>query len=316
MNTDKKQACIKLDGKKSAVMSDIHSGYHAFKACFEDAVENGCDSFIFLGDYISDLAEPQKTMELLYEIRESYPCVCLRGNRERYMLSHENGIGSFARGSQTGSLLFTYERLGKCDMDFFESLNFYNIIEIGKVRFELAHSSPNNDRYYFDNIDGRISEIFPQMTCKYLLTGHSHRQYICRDDDKTVINPGAVGIPKLTSMLSPYAILDICDGEVDCTLRKVEYDLCATIHSQFASGLIDYAKYWAVGILYDLINGNDGILTLLKNVEERDGLRDEEVWHSEADRLGMKFTEREITEFWKSKENAQANRSFEIKMQG
>lgn len=302
MNTSKNQPCIKLDGKRPAVMSDIHSGYNAFKACFDDAVKNGCDSFIFLGDYISDLAEVQKTMELLYEIRKSYPCVCLRGNRERYILSTESGIGSFEKGSQTGSLLFTYERLSKRDMEFFAELNFYDVVEIGKVRFELAHSSPTNDRYYFDDKDGRISEIFPQMTCKYLLTGHSHRQYICRDGDKTIINPGAVGIPKFTSTLSPYAILDVCDGEADCTLRRVEYDLGATIHSQFASGLVDYAKYWAVGILYDIINGNDGILTLLKNVEARDGLRNEEVWHSEAECLGMKFTEREIYEFWKSRE--------------
>ena len=51
-----------------AVLSDIHSNYHAFKACYEDAVKCSAESFIFLGDYISDLAEPQRTMDLVYEI--------------------------------------------------------------------------------------------------------------------------------------------------------------------------------------------------------------------------------------------------------
>ena len=58
----------KIIGNKVALMSDIHSNYHAFKACYEDAIKYGADSFIFLGDYVSDLAEPHKTMELVYKI--------------------------------------------------------------------------------------------------------------------------------------------------------------------------------------------------------------------------------------------------------
>lgn len=54
---------------KAAVLSDIHSNYHAFRACFQDAQMHGVDGFIFLGDYVSDLAEPEKTLDLLYEIR-------------------------------------------------------------------------------------------------------------------------------------------------------------------------------------------------------------------------------------------------------
>ena len=42
-----------------AVLSDIHSNYYAFKACYEDAVKCGAESFIFLGDYVSDLSEEE-----------------------------------------------------------------------------------------------------------------------------------------------------------------------------------------------------------------------------------------------------------------
>lgn len=51
-------------------------------------------------------------------------------------------------------------------------------IEIDGVQIEIAHAAMDNDRYYFDSNDGRTGEIFPQMKCKYLLTGHSHKQYI------------------------------------------------------------------------------------------------------------------------------------------
>ena len=70
---------------KVAVFSDIHSNYHAFWACCQDALAQNAQHFIFLGDYVSDLADPRKTMDLVYVIQQKYPTVCLRGNRERYM---------------------------------------------------------------------------------------------------------------------------------------------------------------------------------------------------------------------------------------
>ena len=79
-----------------AVLSDIHSNFYAFKACYADAVKHGSERFIFLGDYISDLSEPQRTMDLVYEIQDHYPTICLRGNREGYMLSCEDGVCIFS----------------------------------------------------------------------------------------------------------------------------------------------------------------------------------------------------------------------------
>ena len=118
MNSNECVPYLNMASNRVALMSDIHSNYHAFKACYEDAVKCGADSFIFLGDYISDLAEPQKTMELVYKIQANYPTVCLRGNREEYMLDCESGLSNFVPGSKSGSLLFTYNHLRKKDLDF------------------------------------------------------------------------------------------------------------------------------------------------------------------------------------------------------
>lgn len=75
MDCNECMSCLRIEGHKVALMSDIHSNYHAFKACYEDAVKCGAACFIFLGDYISDLAEPQKTMDLVYKIQADYPTV-------------------------------------------------------------------------------------------------------------------------------------------------------------------------------------------------------------------------------------------------
>lgn len=281
-----------------AVLSDIHSNYYAFKACYEDAVKCGAESFIFLGDYVSDLAEPQKTMDLVYEIQSNYPTVCLRGNREGYMLDCENGVSSFARGSKSGSLLYTYDHLRKKDLDFIRELKISDTALIDGVRIEIAHAAMDDDRYYFDSNDGRTAEIFPQMKCKYLLTGHSHKQYIKRESNKTIINPGSVGIPHGGTQNPKYALLDIVNGSISCRFREVPYDMTAAIHSQFASGLVDYAKYWAIGIIYDIITGEEWVLKLLGCVQETGDLHNEEAWRSAAMELGMKLTEQEILEWY------------------
>ena len=283
-----------------AVLSDIHSNYYAFKACYEDAIKCGAEMFIFLGDYVSDLSEPQRTMDLVYEIQSKYPTVCLRGNREGYMLDCESGRSSFARGSKSGSLLFTYEHLRKKDLEFIRGLKISDTIEIEGVKFEIAHAAMDNDRYYFDSNDGHAANIFPQMKCDYLLTGHSHKQYIQRNAGKTIINPGSVGIPQDGTRNPKYALLDIADGNISCQLREVPYDIADAIHSQFASGLVDYAKYWAIGILYDIITGEECVLKLLETVEKTGDFANEEVWRLSAIGLGMKLTEQEILECYKN----------------
>ena len=285
---------------KVAVLSDIHSNYYAFKACYEDAIKCGAEMFIFLGDYVSDLSEPQRTMDLVYEIGSKYPTICLRGNREGYMLDCESGRSSFIRGSKSGSLLFTYEHLRKRDLEFIRGLKISDTIEIEGVQIEIAHAAMDNDRYYFDSNDGHTADIFPQMKCNYLLTGHSHKQYIQQNAGKTIINPGSVGIPQDGTRNPKYALLDVADGTVSCEFREAPYDMTDAIHSQFASGLVDYAKYWAIGILYDIITGEECVLKLLETVEKTGDFANEEAWRSSAMGLSMKLTEQEIMEWYKN----------------
>lgn len=70
------------------------------------------------------------------------------------------------------------------------------------------------------------------------------------------------------------------------------------IRSQFASGFVDYAKYWAIGVLYDIITGEEWVLKLLRCVEETGDFHNEEAWRSAAVELGMKLTEQEILEWY------------------
>lgn len=283
--------------RKAAVFSDIHSNYHAFRACYEDAAAGGAELFVFLGDYISDLADPRKTLDLVYEIRERYPTVCLRGNRERYMLECGNGRMPFSPGSKTGSLLYTYSQLLPRDFKFFESLPVCDRIELNGIPMELAHGWREDDRFYFEGADDPTETVLGQMRCGWLLAGHSHKQYIRQSGGKTILNPGSVGVPRDHGALTQYAMLEFAGQDVQIRLRQIPYDVRAMIHRQFDSDLMALAPHWAVSVLYDVVTGEEYTMELLKRLDPSE-ISDERAWRRAAAGMGMRFTEDEITEFY------------------
>ena len=279
---------------KIAVLSDIHGNYHALRACYEDALSRGAEQFVFLGDYVTDLAEPRRTLDLVYEIRDRFPTVCIRGNREGYLLDCHRGISHFTPGSKSGSLLFTYEQLREEDLEFFRGLKISDTIRIGGVAFEIAHATMENDRCYFEEDSPQIQSIFSQMQTSYLLTGHTHKEYIRTYGGKTILNPGSVGIPQGKSPWPTYALIRVEKGVVFPELRQVPYDRTAVIHAQFDNGLVDKSHCWGISILYDVITGEEGTMHLLENVSAQGDVCDETLWHAEAEKMGMKFTKQEI----------------------
>lgn len=290
---------MKVFCHRAAVLSDIHSNYPALKACYDDARAQGADCFIFLGDYISDLADTRKTLDLVYEVRSRYPTICLRGNRERYMLEHAKGETSFSTGSKTGSLLFTYQQLLDKDLAFFESLPIYDVIELNGFVLELAHAGKTDDRDYFESTDDRIGQIFGEMETNYFLTGHSHKQYVHQCNEKTILNPGSIGVPRDYGALTQYALLEFEEKAVRFKLRQIPYDVTAMIHRQFESGLTDCAPHWAISVLYDAVTGKEHTMELLRRVYQQGNgdetvVYNETVWSYVAEEMGMKFTENEI----------------------
>lgn len=243
-----------------------------------------------------------KTLDLVYEIRSRYPTVCLRGNRERYLLDSGSKTSDYLRGSKTGSLLFTLDQLRPQDFEFVGSLPIYSVIELNGVLFEIAHAVESNDRFYFDNYDDRISSAFDIMKHNCFLTGHSHKQYIQKSEGKTIINPGSIGVPRAYGYRTQYALLEFRGQEINSELYQILYDIRATIHAQFENGLVEYAPHWAISILYDVITGEEYTVKLLERVYQHadsreEAIHDESLWHRIASEMGMKFTEREILAF-------------------
>ena len=76
-----------------AVLSDIHGNYVALESCLAHAVSQNIKTFLFLGDYVSELAYPERTMKLLYEMDRTCSCRFIRGNKEEYWFQYRAGLG-------------------------------------------------------------------------------------------------------------------------------------------------------------------------------------------------------------------------------
>ena len=101
-----------------AVLSDIHGNHVALEKCVQSALDNGVERFLFLGDYLGELAFPQKTMEIIYSLKEKYQCWFIKGNKEDYWLGYDNTWKEY--DSTTGALYYTYHQLTEQDLFFFQ----------------------------------------------------------------------------------------------------------------------------------------------------------------------------------------------------
>lgn len=237
-----------------AVLSDLHSNHIALRACLTAC--GAVDGYVLLGDYVSDLAYPQKTLAVLRTLAAEKPCTFLRGNREDYMLSYRAQPGAWRYGNSTGSLLYTFARLTERDFAWFAEMPIACTLRLpGCPPLLCCHGSPSS------NTEERrciTDELLRGIESPMLLCGHTHQQELYVADGKTLLNPGAVGLAIGSG--GGAAQCALLDGGADGwqpTLLTVPYDLAAAEYELAESGLIDCAGVWPRAVRKALRTGVD-----------------------------------------------------------
>ena len=193
-----------------AVISDIHGNHIALEQSVRYAMSRNADTFIFLGDYLGEMAYPQKTMQFLYQLDRNYECYFIKGNREDYWLTHRNDQKDSWQDfhSTTGSLLYTYTHLTERDFSFFEKLSYAKKISFeGMPDLMICHGSP--DRVNEKMLPGvkRTYELMDTCEASVILCGHTHEQEKIIHNGKCVLNPGSVGVPLNSGGKAQFLIL-------------------------------------------------------------------------------------------------------------
>jgi len=257
-----------------AIMADIHSNAEAFRACIDRAEKEGVDSFIFLGDYLGDMANPRETMDLLYELKSHYPCTFIRGNKEDYWLNHRDNpyeVWEYGK-TTTGMLRYNYDRLEEKDFLFFESMPISMDIKYeGLPAFTVCHGSPlkanQSMREDYKYIDGLLSQIDAET----IICAHFHIQTNYTRNNKTVINPGSVGVPLNVHGHSISQFMTLYD-EAGCwnyDFINVEYDISKTLSAMDSEKLYELAPAWYKITKHLLLTGETSHATVIKRVMDR-----------------------------------------------
>lgn len=235
------------ESMKIAVMADIHSNIEAFKACLVEAEKQQVSEFLFLGDYLGDLACPQETLGLLKDIRNKYPCTFIRGNKEEYWINNRkqpNDQWVYGR-TPTGMLKYNFDRLSSEDIDFFENMPITKKIQYeGYPPFVICHGSPfkvnqsmRPDYKYIDDLLGKVDTNF-------VICGHFHIQMDYTRKGIRVINPGSVGVPLHSGGKAQFMILHGDKNEWSTEFYTVGYDKEKAIGMMNAERLPEIAPGW------------------------------------------------------------------------
>lgn len=230
-----------------AVLSDIHGNYVALVKCIEYALARDIDTFVFLGDYIGELAYPQKTMEILYGLNAQCKCYFIRGNKEDYWINYKRGNwnGWKKYDSTTGCLAYAYANLTEKDIRFFESLSHVGEVNIeGMPGITICHGSPENAREEMKAEKERTYALMEKDKNNLILCGHTHRREKIEHNGTTVLNAGSVGISLDGEAKAQFLILRGDGNGWNPEFVSVDYDREKVISELYISGLTAQAPYW------------------------------------------------------------------------
>ena len=281
-----------------AVIGDIHSNHAALEACIRHALERNVDEFLFIGDYISDCPYPQKTMQIIYEMKERYICHFIRGNREDYMLNHrKNPEERWTYSSASGSLRYTYENLTDRDFDFLESMDIKGVYQKeGYPAFRYCHGSLTRSNELLLPDNENTEKMMDNLDVDLLIAGHTHIQDSRMYGYKKLIHPGSVGIPWYHDGKTQYAILHGTNDGWKEEFFQLSYDVETIIKEFEISGLAGKAHYWSKLNIHALKTGDDHTTPCLqlamKLCKEAEGDVtwpdiDEKYWKEAAEHFGI-----------------------------
>ena len=272
-----------------AVFSDIHSNTPALRACIHEAEKQKADLWLFLGDYVSDCANPDVTMELIRKVMQEHTCCLIKGNREEYLLNYRQNGGDWCYGSTTGSLLYTYEHLSEEDMCFFDSLPITDVVRIeGMDPIRICHGSPKKTREKVEAGNGMAEKLLAQIDEPVLLGGHSHKQFFEYWNGKLYVNPGSLGIPTSGIPQAEMAFLESDGHRWMPKLIRVPYDIEETVREIEKADLPRLTLVWANCIIKALRTARNFPIECLELAEKlAGGVPENEHYVEAAKMLGI-----------------------------
>ncbi|MBB5353543.1 diadenosine tetraphosphatase ApaH/serine/threonine PP2A family protein phosphatase [Haloferula luteola] len=228
--------------QRIALFGDIHANLEGLQTALADSQEQGCDSYICMGDIVGYNADPAACLEIVRDMG----CPVVKGNHD------EDASGDHSLDSMNpvaaAALEWTRQQLSDEQRTWLRRLRMVRQI----ADFTVVHSTldqPANWNYVTNRFDA-MSNFSYQFT-QVCFHGHTHVPRVYVKTDKVVevpaesvvvepgqkyfINVGSVGQPRDGDWRACYAIYDIPSRTI--VFRRLEYDIRTTQEKIRAAGL-------------------------------------------------------------------------------
>lgn len=235
---------------RAAIFGDVHANAAALQAVLADMEQLGVDLKIFHGDAVFRGPEPDKAHALLWDARCDGLVV---GNTDQWLF--QGFPAGFAPPPERQERLQRYRewalaRLDQGALDRLRSLAFSHTFSLGTTTVTVVHSSPKSteDWYAASASDAELSPILEGIESDVLVCGHIHTPYARRLGARWVINAGSVGQPVDGDPRASYAVLEANGGSLSVQIRRVAYDVEATVRAATSAGDFPYPEEYVEAI--------------------------------------------------------------------
>jgi len=225
-----------------AIFGDIHANLEAFEVVLADAREQGCTSYICLGDVVGYNANPRECLEMV----QALGCPVVKGNHDDYA-STDSSLESFNPLAEV-AIQWTRDQLTPSEKSWLGGLSY-----ISKIReFTVVHASlddPGGWGYVLNQLDAAAS--FSKQMTDLCFFGHTHtprayikdssvvglpfEQLLLEPGKKYFVNAGSVGQPRDGDWRAAYVVFD--EEKRTIRLRRLRYDLAKTQGKILKAGL-------------------------------------------------------------------------------
>lgn len=211
---------------KIAFISDIHGNAIALEAVLEDIKKQGIDKTYVLGDICYRGPEPKRSLDLVRSLHTEV----IKGNADEWVVRgvREGEVADKVLGLMNHERQWIVEQLEPSDIEYLEILPAQLNISIEDVEISAFHATPTS---LFDIVlpnadDNQIETVLMHaQEAQVYVYAHIHKPYIRDLNGKVIMNIGSVGLPFDGLAKASYGLVDIEDGHLKTSIRRVGYEL-------------------------------------------------------------------------------------------
>ena len=194
---------------KLGLISDIHGDPVALELAWAHLTVLGADRIVCAGDLVGYGPFPDRVVEFLRE--HQVPSV--RGNHDRWALERGLGVRDEYKGGTPS----------RETLEYLQSLRHDLLVAHEQTIGVVVHGSPSSDMEFVNRrshppavLRGYLSEL----SCQFLVVGHTHKPMWFRCPEGLVINPGSVVSMPVVNSSRTFAMVDL--DSLEPTFHDVE----------------------------------------------------------------------------------------------